>query len=231
MFSPLWSFATAHTNSSQPNSLDTNAPEDNSTEPNYTSSSIYKNYHITPVVILTSSWTFIIFFFLIFISNQNSSFFTFGPSDDCKFFNFIINSWSKWSFVIIYSFFSQFINSLINSTLYPFITNVIRDHKTPWDGSLCYAQIIALTYKLYYWLNEICDLFLVFTFQLQYWMPALVADIIVSLWTTANYLETKQLINIYNNVNPNNSINIHDTSEDDLENNLCENSDDNYPCL
>ena len=228
MFSPLWFFSTSHTNSSLSKELPSNAPQANSTEPNYTSSSIYINYHITPVVILTCSWTFIISFFIIFISNQNSFFFSFGPTDDCKFFNFFINSWSKWSFVIIYSFFSPFINSLINSTLYPFINNVIRDNKTPWNGSICYAQIIALTYKLYYWLNEICFLFIVFTFQLQYWIPALIADIIVSIWTTANYLETKQLINIYNDVNPNNPNN---SLEQDLENNLYENNDENFPCL
>lgn len=213
MFSPLWNSAISDNNSSNNSSSDNNQ------------SSIYSKYHITPVIILTSSWTFIIAFFLIFISNQNSSFLTFGPSNDCIFFNFNINTWSKWSFVIIYSFFSQFINSIINSTLYPFITNVIRDHKTPWNGSVFYAQMIALTYKLYHWLNDICDLFLILTFQLQFWIPALIADIIVSLWTTADYLENKQLINIYNNINEPN------LSENNELQSLDENNNENYPCL
>ena len=51
MFSPLWNSAISDNNSSSDNNQ----------------SSIYSKYHITPVIILTSSWTFIIAFFLIFI--------------------------------------------------------------------------------------------------------------------------------------------------------------------
>ena len=74
------------------------------------------------------------FFFIFIFSwfNADSQIYNVGPSES----NFLkINTWGKWSLVISYSFFSQIINSLVNATLYPFMTNVIKDHKTPWEGS------------------------------------------------------------------------------------------------
>lgn len=85
----------------------------------------------------------------------------------------------------------------MNATIYPFITNVVRDHKAAWDGSEFFGQLIALVYKLYYLINDICDVFLVLTLQLQYWIPGLIADVGVSLWTTHHYLRDKSVVDAY----------------------------------
>ena len=90
-----------------------------------------------------------------------------------------------------YSFVSPFINSLVNSTLYPFMMNVIRDHKTPWEDSNRNAYLITLIYKLYYWFNDICDILIIFTLQFQFYLPSLFAEIIVGLSTTRKYILDK----------------------------------------
>ena len=158
---------------------------------------IYDKYYVTPILGLTGCWSIIVICTISVLSDGNKDILHFGPGEN-KFIHLKIDTWGRWSFVMLYSFSSQLVNSLINSTLYPFITNVIRDHKSPYDGSVSYAQSIAVIYKLYYWFNEICDLFLVLTLQIQYWIPGLIADILVALWTTHSYLKEKRLTGIYN---------------------------------
>lgn len=167
---------------------------------------LYDKYYVTPILGLTGCWSVIVICMIGLLSDGNKDILHFGPGEN-KFIHLKIDNWGRWSFVMLYSFFSQLVNSLINSTIYPFITNVIRDYKSPYDGSVSYAQFIAVIYKLYYWFNEICDLFLVLTLQVQYWIPGLIADILVALWSTNRYLKEKKLNGIYNEIQQDSSQN------------------------
>ena len=73
----------------------------------------------------------------------------------------------------------------------------IRYHKAVWNNSEFFGQLIALVYKLYYGTVGICDVFLVLTLQLQYWIPGLIVNIGVSLWTTHHYLRDEPDIDTY----------------------------------
>ena len=148
---------------------------------------IYKKYYIKPVLALAVIWTFFLFFIFSWF-NADSQIYNVGPSES----NFLkINTWGKWSLVISYSFFSQIINSLVNATLYPFMTNVIKDHKTPWEGAYGHVYFIVIVYKLYYWVHGICEIFLVLTLEFQYYLPALIADVAVGILMTRSYLADK----------------------------------------
>ena len=153
---------------------------------------IEDKYHIRPMLVLGMIWILAIIAMISTLSSSDPGFFHFGPGKT-TFLQFHVDTWTKWSIVMAYSFFSQLVNSLMNATVYPFITNVIRDHKAAWDGSESFGQFIALVYKLYYWINDICDVFLILTLQLQYWIPGLIADVSVSLWTTHHYLRDKSV--------------------------------------
>ena len=154
---------------------------------------IYKRYSLHSSLILSVTWMILITIMLGVNTNKGSRFFHFGPSNETKFIDLKIDNWGKWLVTMMYSFLSQFVHSYINATLYPFMVNVIRDHKAVWRDSLCKAQIITFIYKSYYWFHEICEIFLVLTLQLQYYVPALLADLIVGGITTRKYIKDKRI--------------------------------------
>ena len=151
---------------------------------------LYKVYSVRSAVTISLVWM-VALGSIIGIFGDHSYFFNFGPSNQTKFISFKIDNWSKWILIILYSFISQFIHSYINSTLYPFMTNVIRDYKSEWRESYFKAQLITFVYKLYYWFHDICNVFLVLTLQIQFYLPALIADILVGIITTRNFINNK----------------------------------------
>ena len=161
---------------------------------------VYRRYSLRSSLILSLSWMIFIVIVLSINTNKKSTFLIFGPSNKTNFIDLKIDNWGKWLLVMIYSFLSQFVNSYINATLYPFMVNVIRDYKSDWTDTMCKAQIITLIYKLYYWFHELCEIFLILTLQLQYYIPALIADLTVGFFTTKKYINDKRYIrNEYEN--------------------------------
>ena len=151
---------------------------------------LYNVYSVRSAITISSIWM-IGLGSIIGVFGGHSDFFKFGPSNQTKFISFKVDNWGKWSLIILYSFLSQFIHSYINSTLYPFMTNVIRDYKSEWRDSHFKAQIITLIYKLYYWFHDICEVFLVLTLQLQFYIPALIADVLAGMITTRKFIKHK----------------------------------------
>lgn len=160
---------------------------------------ILKKYYIKHALILAILWIIFVIFLIIIYSSNNIIFLHFGPTNDSKFIIYEINTWTKWTLLMIYSFLSQFIHSILNSTLYSFIVNVVRDHKTIYNATIKYPLLITIVYKIYYWINYICNIFLILTYQLQFYIPALIADIMVGIFITKKYLYYK--ININENTN------------------------------
>ena len=122
---------------------------------------------------------------------DTSGFLHTGPSDRVHFAGVPISNWTRWGVVIAYSVLSQVSQSLVSATISPWMTNVIRDHKTPYHGSWCTAQTVITLYNLFSWLVAVLDTFLWITSQLQYLAPALVTDLIIGMFTTHNYLARK----------------------------------------
>lgn len=122
---------------------------------------------------------------------SNSDFLHFGPSSSVKFASVPIDTWTKWSVVITYSVLSQLAQSIVSATISPWVTNVIRDHKTPYNGSWCVAQSVITVYNLFSWLVAVLDTFLWITSELQYLAPALVTDLVIGMFTTHTYLRRK----------------------------------------
>ena len=153
---------------------------------------IYKRYSLAPSLLLSVGWIIILLIIISLNSVKPCLFLQFGPSNKTELINLKIDSWEKWFLTMMYSFFSQFIYSFINSTLNPFMINVIRDHKTEWRDTMFKAQVITFISKTYGWFNEISKLFLIMTFQLQYYVPALFADILIGGLTTKKFINDKR---------------------------------------
>ena len=148
----------------------------------------YKIWLGSSVCVIWSS--FLIGGIVVFIFNDESDFLIWGPSD-VKFAGFIINNWLRWYLVMGYSIFSQISYSIVSSTLRPFISNVIRDYKTPIEdkGSLIRAQYLVSVYTFYYWIASIFDVFLWITMQLQFILPAILIDLTITYRFTNNYMK------------------------------------------
>ena len=152
---------------------------------------LFKRYSVLSSLIISCSWIIVITLILSVYTSKKTNFLMFGPSNKTIFIDLKIDTWEKWFLTMVYSFLSQCVHSYINSTLYPFMVNVIRDYKSEWNDTMFKAQMITLIYKLYYWFHEICEIFLVLTLQLQYYLPSLLADIIVGALTTRRYIKDK----------------------------------------
>ena len=147
-------------------------------------------YKIKIGIIVAGSWSIcIIAGVSVIASDMDTEFLQWGPSD-VIFAGFRVNTWTRWSFVISYSVLSQVAYTIVNSSVLPYITNVIRDHKTPIEekGTKLNAQIIVFTYTLFYWLSSILDVFLWITLQLQYILPALLTDLLITIYFTNSYM-------------------------------------------
>lgn len=148
-------------------------------------------YKIKIGIIVAGSWSLcIITGVSVIASDIDTDFLHWGPSD-VIFAGFRVNTWTKWIFVISYSVLSQVAYTIVNATVSPYITNVIRDHKTPIEekGTKLNAQIIVFTYTLFYWLSSILDVFLWITLQLQYILPALLTDLLITIYFTDSYMK------------------------------------------
>ena len=111
----------------------------------------FRHYNGNIGLIITSSWSLLVIIFLIYLVKNNNDFFTIGPSDKIYFINIKINTWTKWSMVMIYSTLSGVSSTVTGSTIKPFITNVIRDHKSPWNIDYYWqSQTVVGIYNTYY---------------------------------------------------------------------------------
>lgn len=125
--------------------------------------------------------------------DPSCSFLRWGPSDDVSFAGIRINTWSRWGMVMSYSLCSQIAQSLVYASLSPWISNVVRDHKTHVPRQrYAHVQAICLAYNSFGWLISILDTFVWITCQFQYLAPALLGDVAISIWTTHMYVSRKK---------------------------------------
>jgi len=156
---------------------------------------IEQKYSIKYAYPLLLLWLLLISILFIKSGSYNSSFFLFGPSK-VAFMGMEVNNWSRWSLVMTYGFFSQMVNSYMDATIGPYISNVIQDHKYKGKIKKSYAITLCSMYQLYDWIHWLLSIMLYVSLQMQYYIPGLTADLIINILTTNNYINIKnQLAN------------------------------------
>lgn len=154
---------------------------------------IKQNYKIRSGIYIGIVWCLSLIFGITYfiLTDNETNILQFGPNNQIYFITFPINNWTRWSFVMIYSFLSQLIYTILSSTLSPYIKNVIQDHKTPQNekGDYWNSQLIVQIYTLYGWLSHIFDIFLYLTLQIQYLIPSFIADITMTFYFTHFYIK------------------------------------------
>jgi hypothetical protein len=138
------------------------------------------------------TWTVLVFVTTIVCAytEQDEMFLHFGPSPKTVFGGIRVDTWSKWGAVMTYATLSQIIESIVGNTIRPYIRNVIRDHKTPFDEKPRYSigQLYVQIYTIYSWITSVFDVFLWVTLQIQYLVPAMLMDVVATLFFTHGYL-------------------------------------------
>ena len=122
-------------------------------------------------------------------SSSSSSLVVLGPSN-ASFAGVSVNTWGRWWAVMTYATGSQVAYSIVSSTLSPYLSNVVRDHKTPRreKGNYLQTQLLLQAYTVYHWLSGIMDVYLWMTLQLQFIFPALAVDLALTAYFTHGYL-------------------------------------------
>ena len=122
---------------------------------------------------------------------DESPFLNFGPSTQTKLFGVLLDSWSKWWLVAIYTFVSTAIAAFASDSVVPWITNTIQDHKTkyiPYHKVTC--LLIIQTFTFYGVTQSVIGLFVALT-QVDFMLIRLFADVIVNHFTTFWFLQYK----------------------------------------
>lgn len=153
-------------------------------------------YNIHLGLTVANIWSLSLITSFILLNYSNAILFEIGPSDRILFAGLKINTWNKWNCVMLFSTLSQVMDSIISATLNPYVSNVIKDHKTINKGSFIVAHFIVQSRAIFHWLNEIGHIYLWITLQIQFILPALSVDLIIRFFTTERYLRSQQNINI-----------------------------------
>ena len=163
------------------------------------SNDTFRYYNGSAGLITLFGWTMIVCGFLIYLIRNKDDFLIFGPSEKIIFIGIKIDNWGKWALLMIYSTFSGISYTVIGSTIRPFVTNVIRDHKTPWNINYYYqSQSIVVLYNTYNWLTSILDMFVYLTCQIQFWIAPYIADVGFGIYFTHYQLTDKRTL--YNEI-------------------------------
>lgn len=151
-----------------------------------------------PTFALTTFTTWILIFIVIlgYMGAFTEHFLHFGPSSDPKvqaeFLGTPINSWTKTIALYILGFVSAAFSTYYYNIFGSWLTNTIRDHKTK-HIKISRSQAIILTTMnpLITAVNGVLEFFVTLTLQLQFIIPQIMGQVIMTVLTTRSFLEKK----------------------------------------
>lgn len=124
-----------------------------------------------------------------------SAYFRFGPSEELQIYKFPIETWTKWTVLVVYTFLENVIWSFMDDIVIPWKMNTVQDHKTivmtisKIKTYFITTNIDILT-GIRYWVT-----FQLYTAQFDTFFVAVIANAITSAWTTRIFLQKKKWSN------------------------------------
>ena len=125
-------------------------------------------------------------------SHDYTNFVILGPSPSITFAGFVIDTWSRWTVVMLFSIVSQVSICINVNTLEPFITNVVRDHKSRRAMGDVSSHTIVQLKTAYDWILGILNTNLWVTLQVQFLLTALLTDLAMTAVMTQHFLNEKK---------------------------------------
>ena len=151
-------------------------------------------------LIIFAIWTALFVGILAYENAFDSKFLQFGPGKDkknySKFLNWEINSWKRVILLMCIGFFSTILSSYYHNIVNPWIMNQMMDPKTEVINKNSFiTYMIGYINPIFTWTNNIITFFITLTMQLQYILPRVLADMILSFFLTNAYLDDKKFAN------------------------------------
>lgn len=116
---------------------------------------------------------------------------TYGPSSKLFIFDIPIDTWSKWSVIVVYIIINQCIETYGLNTISPWLINDIQNKNIyTRKYSKTTIQFINIFWTLYLWLSYVISLRLYFT-QFDFLCLLLIMDCLTGILTTHKYLKYK----------------------------------------
>ena len=159
---------------------------------------LLKNIHLLSdpriSLLVYSIWVILLMFSLYFLGVLNDKeFFRFGPSENDSFLGSSINSWPKVFLLYIISFFTAAFNTYYGSVYGTWFYNQVKDTERSYlEVSKKDAKIMTIISPLVTGVNDIVGIFILLTKQLQYILPQILGDVIVSVITAHKYINKKK---------------------------------------
>ena len=133
------------------------------------------------------------FVFSYIMIKDHSNFLSFGPNKNNKLLGVALDTWFKWWITALYTFVSTGVSAFASDALFPFIANVIMDHKTeyiPYSRWMC--LMIIQVHTIYGVIMSVIGMFVALT-QVDFMLIRILADMLVNHVTTFWFLRGKKV--------------------------------------
>jgi len=146
-------------------------------------------YHLRLGCSLAGAWSILLFIAIAYREVHHG---IWGPANTIVFWGVSIDTWSRWTCMMMYSCVSQMVQSVVSGTLNPYVTNVVRDHKCVDRGAVWVAHVVVQVRSLFTWLTELFGMYIVMTMQFQFIIPAIATDLVMRALITRHYMRPKK---------------------------------------
>lgn len=145
------------------------------------------------------SITTIIIFLSKYANDEQKKIYRFGPNNELNILGFIIDTREKYTLVIIYCFINSIFRTLYNSILHAWIINNVQDENKIKDKLIkSIAYEITVVTSIYNWFDWFIYINILLS-QIDMVIVEIIADLIISLFTTRYYLMNKNKYLLYLN--------------------------------
>jgi hypothetical protein len=145
------------------------------------------------VVKVMMVWLFVIVVIFAMYGLYESAFFGFGPNSGINLFSITIDTWPKWTGIMLLNLFDQILFEWATEVVRPWLVNSLQDHKTTHvDETLPGVFFIVNGYELCGYVRLIINIRMIFT-QVDFLIAVFVGNFIAMNYTTWNYLRGKTL--------------------------------------
>lgn len=129
------------------------------------------------------------------LGGYTKTYFRWGPSESLVFLGTPVDTWEGYAALMSFSVVTQVVKVYADELISPFILNTVMDHKEPIIEKYGYWDILFVT-QVYYIFSALVSLVQVAVAisQVDVAVAYVLADAIVSLYTTRIYLKDKAFV-------------------------------------
>jgi hypothetical protein len=122
--------------------------------------------------------------------SSETKFFAFGPRDDLVILDIKINTFGRWSVVILYTIISTVARTVLQEIVAPWLIQTIQNDKPKDAYARRYAQEIAFGECFYRWFDWFMYMHILMA-QVDMMVVELVGNLVAVFYTTRMYLKPK----------------------------------------